>query len=43
MIPVHERLNRIRWDTAFAQGRFVIGYYDRVDDTVIRFPSAGFS
>jgi uncharacterized protein (UPF0248 family) len=38
MIPIHELLNRIRWDTAFAQGRFVLGYYDRVDDKVIRVP-----
>lgn len=38
MIPIHELLNRIRWDTAFAQGRFVIGYYDRVDNTVIQVP-----
>jgi uncharacterized protein (UPF0248 family) len=38
MIPIHELLNRIPWDAAFAQGRFVLGYYDRVDDTVIRVP-----
>ena len=38
MIPIHELLNRIRWDTAFAQGRFVLGYYDRVDDKVIQVP-----
>lgn len=38
MTPIHELLNRIRWDAAFAQGRFVIGYYDRVDDTMIQVP-----
>ena len=38
MTPIHELLNRIRWDAAFAQGRFVLGYYDRVDDAVIRVP-----
>ncbi|MGE5319229.1 MAG: DUF504 domain-containing protein [Hyphomicrobiaceae bacterium] len=38
MIPIHELLNRIRWDSAFAQGRFVLGYYDRVDDVVVRLP-----
>lgn len=38
MIPIHELLNRIRWDTAFAAGRFVLGYYDRVDDKVIDVP-----
>jgi uncharacterized protein (UPF0248 family) len=30
MTPIHELLARIRWDAAFAQGRFVIGYWDRV-------------
>lgn len=30
MIPIHELLARIRWDAGFAQGRFVIGYWDRV-------------
>lgn len=38
MIPIHELLNRIRWDAAFARGRFVLGYYDRVDDRVIEVP-----
>lgn len=30
MIPIHELLSRIRWDPAWAQGRFALGYYDRV-------------
>ena len=38
MIPIHELLNRIHWDVTFAQGLFVLGYYDRVDDKVIRVP-----
>ena len=38
MIPIHELLNRIRWDREFGQGEFVIGYYDRVDDAIIRVP-----
>ena len=38
MIPIHELLNRIRGDAAFAQGRFVIGYYDRVDARMIQVP-----
>jgi len=38
MIPIHELLNRIRWDKEFGQGDFVIGYYDRVEDTIIRTP-----
>ncbi len=29
MIPIHELLNRIRWDSEFADAEFVIGYYDR--------------
>ena len=38
MIPIHELLNRIRWDDAFAKGRFVIGYYDRLEGRLIRVP-----
>ena len=38
MIPIQELLSRIRWDKAFAQGEFVIGYYDRVEDRIIRVP-----
>jgi len=30
MIPIHELLNRIRWDPEFARGTFELGYYDRV-------------
>jgi uncharacterized protein (UPF0248 family) len=33
--PIHELLNRIRWDEDFARGDFVIGYYDRVTDGII--------
>ena len=40
MIPIHELLNRIRWDAAFAEGNFVLGYYDRVAGKVIRVPLA---
>ena len=35
MIPIHELLNRIRWDEAYGNADFVIGYYDRVEDKVI--------
>jgi uncharacterized protein (UPF0248 family) len=38
MIPIHEVLSRIRWDRQFGEGEFVIGYYDRVEDAVIRVP-----
>ena len=38
MIPIHELLNRIRWDKESAQGDFVIGYYDRVAERIVRVP-----
>jgi uncharacterized protein (UPF0248 family) len=34
MIPIHELLNRIRWDKKFGQGRFELGYYDRHEGTL---------
>lgn len=36
MIPVHELLNRIRWDKEFGQGRFEIGFFDRYEDVTHR-------
>ncbi len=38
MTPIHELLNRIRWDPDFAQGNFELGYYDRVEGKIIRVP-----
>ena len=38
MIPIHELLSRIRWDKAFGQADFIIGYYDRVEDRIVRVP-----
>jgi uncharacterized protein (UPF0248 family) len=38
MIPIHELLNRIRWDPKFACGSFELGYYDRVEDRIILVP-----
>ncbi|HDP88420.1 MAG TPA: DUF504 domain-containing protein [Thioalkalivibrio sp.] len=35
MQPIHELLNRIRWDEEFARGEFVIGYLDHVNDRVV--------
>ena len=35
MIPIHELLSRIRWDAEFARGRYVIGYWDRVEGRVL--------
>ena len=36
MTPIHELLNRIRWDKEFGQGRFEIGYVDRRESVVHR-------
>lgn len=38
MIPIHQLLNRIRWDKEYSQAEFTIGYYDRVDDEIILVP-----
>jgi uncharacterized protein (UPF0248 family) len=35
MIPIHELLNRIRWDPEFARGEFELGYFDRAEDRII--------
>ena len=36
MMPIQDLLNRIRWDSVFAEGDFVIGFYDRLEKPVIR-------
>jgi uncharacterized protein (UPF0248 family) len=36
MIPIHELLNRIRWDPEFAKGDFELGYYDRTENRIIK-------
>ena len=38
MIPIHELLNRVRWDSEFAKGTFELGYYDRTEDRIIMVP-----
>jgi len=38
MLPIHELLNRIRWDKEFGRGDFRIGYYDSIEDRLIRVP-----
>ncbi len=38
MIPIHELLNRIRWDKEFGKGNFEIGYLDRVEGDIIVVP-----
>jgi len=35
MIPIHQSLNRIRWDHEFARGSFQLGFYDRAENRVI--------
>jgi len=32
MIPIHQLLNRIRWDPQFAKGNFELGYYVRAEN-----------
>jgi uncharacterized protein (UPF0248 family) len=36
MLPIHKLLSRIQWDCEFGRSAFVIGYYDRVLDQIIR-------
>jgi len=36
MQPIHELLNRIHWDPEFGKGDFELGFYDRVEDKIIR-------
>jgi len=38
MIPIHELLNRIKWDDEFGQADFIIGYHDRFEDGIIKVP-----
>lgn len=38
MTPIQDLLHRIQWDPQFAQGEFVIGYYDRVCRDIVRVP-----
>lgn len=43
MTPIHELLNRIRWDRAFAEADFVIGYYDRNTGKTLHVPFTALS
>jgi uncharacterized protein (UPF0248 family) len=36
MTPIQDLLHRIQWDPEFGKGRFVIGYYDRLDKQIVR-------
>ena len=43
MIPIHELLNRIRWDSDFGKAEFTISYYDRNSGENLRVPFAELS
>jgi uncharacterized protein (UPF0248 family) len=36
--PVHKLLNRIRWDPRYRNGRFALGYFDRVERRIVSVP-----
>lgn len=38
MTPIHELLNRIRWDSEFGAAQFALGYYDRIAAQIIVVP-----
>jgi uncharacterized protein (UPF0248 family) len=38
MIPIHDLLNRIKWDNEFGHAEFIIAYHDRFEDDLIRVP-----
>ena len=38
MIPIQDVLHRILWDPEFGRGKFVIGYYDRIEHEIILVP-----
>jgi uncharacterized protein (UPF0248 family) len=38
MIPIHELLNRIKWDDEFGRAEFIIGYYDRIQNEIVKVP-----
>ena len=38
MIPIQDLLHRIQWDSEFGNAEFVLGYYDRVENRIVRVP-----
>ncbi len=38
MIPIQDLLHRIQWDEEYAKAEFEVGYYDRMDDRIVRVP-----
>ena len=43
MQPIHELLNRIKWDETFGQAEFIIAYHDRLRNAMIKVPLADIS
>jgi uncharacterized protein (UPF0248 family) len=41
MIPIHQLLDRIRWDAEFGSGNFELGYLDRVENRILIVPLRG--
>lgn len=40
MQTIQELINRIHWDSEFSKGVFEIGYFDRVQQRIVRLPFA---
>lgn len=38
MQPIHELLSRIRWDPDYSQADFEVGYFDRLEQRIVRIP-----
>ncbi len=38
MMPIHELLNRIKWDKEFGRAEFEVGYHDRIAGKIILVP-----
>jgi len=38
MQPIHQLLNRLRWDPRFRLGQYAVGYYDRVLRRIVVIP-----
>lgn len=38
MTPIHTLLNRIRRDPVFGAAKFEVGYYDRLEESILRIP-----
>lgn len=38
MLPIQKLLSRIRWDPRYRQGRFTLGYFDRVARGIVTVP-----